>query len=106
MAPLTRRALQLTALYGVGWLVLATAAFLTQAHTWMSFSWFQWTEIIFLFYVPLTAILWLIYATFRLAGKAQALLSFTVIGFALPFICYAALLVPSYLGQIVFSTHR
>jgi len=96
-APLTRRALQLTAVYAVGGPVTATAVALSQGQGgWFVFTWFDMVVLAFAAYViPLTALLWIGWIVFWLGGWKAALVRFTIFGIALPAVYHAALLVPA-----------
>jgi hypothetical protein len=97
-APLTRRALQLTAAYGVGVPVLATViAFAQGPGGWLVFNWFDLIAVGFTVYaIPLTALLWIGWAIFRVRGWNDAIVPFTLFGVVLPLAWYAAALVPGF----------
>jgi len=99
-APLTRRALQLTAAYWVGVAVLATVSAFAQGGGWLVFSWFELIAVGFAVYaVPLTALLWLGWGIFRVRGWNDAIVAFTIFGVVLPLAYYAASLVPGWLER-------
>ena len=93
---LTRRAVQLTAVYCVSVPVLATViAFFPRQGGWLVFTWFELVATGLAAYVaPLTALLWIGWAIFRVRGWKDAIVPFTLFGVVLPFAYYAASLVP------------
>jgi hypothetical protein len=96
-APLTRRAAQLTAVYWVGGLLLATVLALSQGQGgWIVFSWFELVSVAFSLYViPLTALLWIGWAIFRFGRWTEAIVAFTLFAVVLPVAYYGASLVPA-----------
>jgi hypothetical protein len=100
-APLTRRTVQLTAVYWVSVPVLATVIAFSQGQGgWLVFTWYELMAIGFAAYVvPLTALLWIGWAIFRLRGWKDAVVPFTIFGVVLPFAYYAASLVPGLLER-------
>jgi len=99
MTSLTRRAVQLTAVYWVSVPVLATVIAFSQGQGgWLFFTWFELIAIGFAAYaVPLTALLWVGWAIFRVRDWKDAILPFTIFGVVLPFAYYAASLAPGLL---------
>ncbi len=100
-ASLTRRAVQLTAVYWVGVPLLATVIAFSQGQGgWLVFTWYELIAIGFAVYaVPLTALLWIGWAIFRVRGWKDAIVPFTIFGIVLPFAYYAASLVPGLLER-------
>lgn len=93
---LTRFAVALTALYGIGGLAFAIiSAALEPQSGWLVFAWYQLTKIVFVYYVvPLAALLWIGWAIFRYVGATARTASFIVFGVALPLLFHFALKVP------------
>lgn len=98
---LTRRAVQLSAVYWVSVPVLATVIAFSQGQGgWLVFTWYELIAMGFAVYVvPLTALLWIGRAIFHVRGWKDAVLPFTIFGVVLPFAYYAASLVPGLLER-------
>jgi len=98
---LTRRAVQLTGVYWASVPVLATVSAFSQGQGgWLVFTWYELLAVGFAVYViPLTSLLWIGWAIFRVRGWKDAVVPFTIFGVVLPFGYHAASLVPGLLER-------
>ena len=94
--PLTRTALALTVLYGLGAFVFVAAIFVTEPKPgFIVFSLSDLIAIVLVMYaLPLTALLWIGWGAFRFAGATRTT-PFIAFGVVLPFLSYAVTLAPA-----------
>ena len=99
---LTRRAILISAIYWVGAPLLAafTDVPFSQGY-FFQFSWVVWLSLVYgLYVIPLTGLLWIGWAVFRLGRWGQSLVPFTVFGALLPLTFHIAVLLPDEIKRL------